>query len=302
MGKFRRSWLLFKSSVSVMVRHKRLLVFPIVTAVLTAVIALFFLAPMVLLPTGYSFTQAGHWNALSHSLFRHSPGGAATVTGAGAIYLVFLYFGSMFLATFFNVAFYNEILAALSGQPVSIRRGLSFAGTKLMPILVWTLFAGLVGLIIKALEERLNFLGRIIARLVGLAWSIAAIFAIPVIVREGHTTNPLHILRSSASKLKRTWGEALIGYVGLTFGNFLVGIGSVLLLGGAAVVSIALENYWIIAFTGLVWLLGMIVLAYVTSVASQIYKGALYLYASEGVIAEPYNKEMLDQAWKTKRD
>jgi hypothetical protein len=33
----------------------------------------------------------------------------------------------MFLATFFNVTFYSEIMAALNGRGVSLRRGLSLA-------------------------------------------------------------------------------------------------------------------------------------------------------------------------------
>ena len=44
---------------------------------------------------------------------------------------------------------------------MSIPRGLKFAGTKLKAILMWTLFAGLVGLIIKTLEQKLDFVGRI---------------------------------------------------------------------------------------------------------------------------------------------
>ena len=41
--------------------------------------------------------------------------------------------------------------------------------------------------------------------------------------------------------------------------------------------------------------------SYLSSVASQVYKGALYLYAAEGIIPEPYNREMLDMAWKFKK-
>jgi len=58
------------------------------------------------------------------------------------VYLAFLYFVSMFFATFFNVAFYHEILVALAGQSVSIIRGLKFAGTKWKAVLMWALFAG----------------------------------------------------------------------------------------------------------------------------------------------------------------
>jgi len=207
----------------------------------------------------------------------------------------------MFFATFFNVAFYNEILAALSGQTVSIGRGIKFACTRWKAVLMWTLFAGLVGLIIKAIEQRLEVVGRILARFIGLAWSIASVFVIPIIVREEQGANPLNLLKKSAGILKRTWGEALIGYAGLAFANTLILLGSVGLLMGALVVSFALENFWFIAITGVLWLFALLAWSYVTSVASQVYKGALYLYAAEGVVAEPYNQEMLDMAWKFKK-
>src|SRR5262249_29329095 len=153
MNKFQRSWLLFKSSVSVIARNKQLLVFPVVIFVCTTFIILFFLAPPLLRPTGHSYLSAEHWQAIYHSIFTQSGDAAGqgrsqvAFTPAAVGYLIFLYFVSMFLATFFNVAFYHEILAALSGQPVAIGRGLKFAGTKLGAILMWTRFAGLVGLL-----------------------------------------------------------------------------------------------------------------------------------------------------------
>jgi hypothetical protein len=36
--------------------------------------------------------------------------------------------------------------------------------------------------------------------------------------------------------------------------------------------------------------------------AGQIYKGALYLYAANGLVSEPYSQEMLDSAWKFKKE
>jgi hypothetical protein len=307
MNKFQRSWSLFKSSVSVIARNKMLLVFPVVIFVCTSFIILFFLAPPLLRPTGHPYLSADHWQAIYHSLFTESPahagrsGSQVGFTPGAAGYLIFLYFVSMFLATFFNVAFYHEILAALSGQSVAIGRGLKFAGTKLGAILMWTLFAGLVGLIIKTIEQRLELVGRIIARFLGLAWSVAAVFAIPVIVREERGVNPLAMLQKSAAILKRTWGEALIGYAGLTFANMLVVFGSLVVLGGALAVSVVLSNFWILVPVAVVWVAALFAWSYFTGIASQIYKCALYLYAADGVVPHPYNQEMLDQAWKFKK-
>ena len=308
MNKLQRSWRLLRSSLSVIGRNKELLVFPIVVFTCTLVIVLFFLAPPLLRPTGYSYGSAEHWQAISHSLFRPSTvanaqqSSQATFTPAALAYLALLYLLAMFIATFCNVAFYHEILAALSGQTVSISRGLKFAATRLRAILFWTLFAGLIGLIIKAIEERLALVGRIIGRLIGLAWSVAAVFAIPVIVREERNANPLAVLQKSAGILKRTWGEALIGYVGLTFANTLIAIGSFILLMGVLALSVVLGSYWLMAIVGVVWLLTLFAWAYVTAVASHVYRGALYLYAAEGIVAEPYDREMLDQAWKFKKE
>jgi hypothetical protein len=217
------------------------------------------------------------------------------------VYLAFLYFVSMFFATLFNVAFYHEILAALGGQSVSIIRGMKFAGMKWKAVLLWALFAGLVGLIIRQLEERLSFVGRIIARFIGIAWSIAAVFVIPIIVCEEQTANPVTLLKKSAGTLKRTWGEALIGYVGLGAISGLMMIVSMVFLAGALAASIVLHNFWLLAVAGLLWLTAMFTLSYLTSLAGQIYKGALYLYATSGVVPEPYSQEMLDSAWKFKK-
>jgi hypothetical protein len=294
-----------KSSLSVIGRNKPLLVFPIVVFACTVVIILFFLAPTVLRPTGYSYASGEHWQAISHSLFTQTEGAGSrshyALTPGAMAYLAFLYFVSMFIATFFNVAFYHEILAALTGQPVSITRGLKFASTRLWSILMWTLFAGLVGLIIKAIEQRMAIVGQIIARFIGLAWSIAAVFVIPVIVRRETNANPLAVLRDSAGVLKRTWGEALIGYVGLSVANTLITLCSLVVVGGAIVVSVALHSFWLIAVVVPVWLLLLFAWSYVVSVASHVYRGALYLYAAEGVVVAPYDQQMLDMAWKFKK-
>jgi len=304
MNKFERSWLLLKSSLSIIGRNKQLLVFPLVTFICTAAIVLFFLGPPILRPTGNPYTSAEHWKTISHSLFTETgDGGRAhfSLTRGAMVYAGFLYFIAMFIGTFFNVAFYHEILAALTGQPVSLGRGLKFAFSKLGSIFMWTLFAGLVGLIIKIIEERLDWVGQIIGRLVGLAWSVAAVFAIPIIVREERNANPLAVLQKSAGVLKRTWGEALIGYAGLSIANSLVALGSLICLAGTIAISIVLHIYWLIVIAAIVWLCAMFIWSYVAGVASNVYRGALYLYAAEGVVAAPYSQDTLDMAWKFKK-
>ena len=307
MSKFQRSWILFKSSVRIILQNKILLVFPILTLTLSFFILLFFLAPVALQKTGHGYVELDHWTAVGRTLFTSTappaPGAAEELQlkPLGIVYAYSLYFVCMFLATFFNVAFYHEILAALKGGSISISRGLGFALSKWKSILLWSLFAGLVGAIIRAIEEKLSFVGRFIVGLLGTAWSVACVFVIPVIIVEETTVNPFIMLKRSALTLKKTWGESLIGYVGLQFGSLLIFFISLFWFGAAIFLSVKLENYWILAVAGASWLVGVTAFAYLTSVAGQVYRCALFLYATEGTIPEPYNLELLQMAWKMKK-
>ena len=314
MNRFKRSWLLLKASLRVIFQNKKLLLFPVIISVLTLGIVVFFLAPVALQPTGYSYTQPEHWEKIGSGLVEKTETGRVTigdhnsasrsakvewhVSREAALYGVCLYLLAMYFATFFNVAFYHEILAALRGESVSITRGLFFACTRWHAILLWSLFAGLVGVLIRVIEDRLGVIGRIIAGILGTVWSVASLFVVPAIAYDSEAVNPLRLLRESANSLRHTWGETLIGYVGLSFANLLILLLSVIPMTAAVVASVLWQNYWIIAVASVVWIGGLCCWGYLTNVASQVYKGALYLYANERTIPAPYSEELLDSAWK----
>src|SRR5208337_4937927 len=169
-------------------------------------------------------------------------------------------------------AFYSEIIAALNGKGVSFRRGLSAARSRLPSILAWSLLAGVVGWLIRAIEQRLPLAGRIVTGLIGMAWSIAAVFAIPVIIQEQPMRNPIKILQQSAMTLKRTWGEGLIGYVGFSAGTLVIFGCSLLPLLLAGALALAFHSVWLIIMAGVIWLLGLLFIGYVSSVAGHVYR------------------------------
>jgi len=307
MNKLHRSWILFKCSVSVVLQNKKLLIFPFLSFIFTVAVLICAAAPIAFLDTGHGLGQAEHWKAVTHKLFsastvdsvqgsttRVTPKPLAVAIGAG-VYLV-----SMFLATFFNVAFFHQILAALRGQAVSINNGFQFAFSRIQAILLWSLFAGVIGLIIKALEQKVDILGKIILRLVGTAWSVASVFVIPVLIMEPDK-NPVNVLRKSASTLKKTWGESLVGYLGLQMSGMIALCFSFVLLGCGIAASIAFHSFWIFAVAILFWIFFLFAFSYLTNVASQVYKCALFVYASEGSIPQPYNSDLLEMAWKMKK-
>jgi hypothetical protein len=301
---FRRSWQLFRSSLQILAHHRKLLIFPAVTLCCLLVITLFFLAPVVLVPTGHSWSQLAHWQTLASRWGEFVTVPANTPrwhpNTMAYLYLAVIYLAAMINATFFNVAFYHEILKALAGGPVSLRAGLAFASGRIRSILLWSLFAGAVGFIISALEKRFGVVGRFVMRLIGVTWSVASVFVIPIMVREAGT-NPVMLLKTSAATLRKTWGEALIGYVGITLGAQIVVLGSVLLVVGWGGLAVLVDRPLLVVPVSIGWMLALMVFLYVVKIANDIFRCALYVYASEGVVPEPYTAELMDAAWKVRK-
>ena len=57
MSKFQRSWALLKCSFRVIFENKILLLFPVILSLLMIVMVAFFLAPVVLWPTGHGLAE-----------------------------------------------------------------------------------------------------------------------------------------------------------------------------------------------------------------------------------------------------
>jgi hypothetical protein len=302
--KLHRSWQLFKHSVMVIREHPKLLVFPIVTGILTAGIALFFLAPVALVLLAPHWIEGGRIQAVADSVgflrFKQAGNFNFQLQPIGAAILAVIYLLDMFLATMASVAFNSEILEALGSRPVSIRHGISVACRRWKSVLLWSLLAGILGLTIRALEERLAFFGRLIAGFIGLTWSVASIFAIPILARDSSVSNPFAVLSKSAETIKRTWGEMLAGYVGMKGTNILVLWFSILfwVLTGAAAYFL---SPWLLLMAGVPWLFALVAYSYLASIASRVYLCALYLYASEGAVPAPYDASMMTTGWKLKK-
>lgn len=302
--RLRTSWELLLRSLQVIRLHPRLALFPIVSAAATMGLALFFFVPVLL----FVFNRGGEWletwgawgRRMDHMTKDEWRAALQGVHGLVYAYGAVIYLVSLLAATFFNVAFYHQILRALGGETVSLREGWDFALSRWRSIVLWSLLAGTVGLIIRAIEERLGWLGRIVMAFIGAAWSIASVFAIPVIIRR-EDSDPLAVLKDSAATLKKTWGESLAGFVGIQLGGALMlvavvafGVTLTIVAGRFHLMPLALSLCAL-------WLLAVIAMGFLLGMATHIYRCALYVYASEGVVPEPYTAALMDAGWKVKK-
>src|SRR5437762_2883723 len=79
-----------------------------------------------------------------------------------------------------------------------------------------------IAMVLRAIEERAGFIGRIVVGFLGTAWTVATFLAVPVLVNED--VGPIEAVQKSVTLLKKTWGENLIGNAGLgvVFGLLMV--------------------------------------------------------------------------------
>lgn len=301
MSKARSSWKVFGASLAVIRRTPTLLVFPIFTTVaMLAMVGAFGLLSIVEIG-GTAARPETWWPTIDHALAHLDRAQDITIPLAFYAECAAVYLVGMFVSTFFNVAFFHEIIASLRGDSVSISRGLRFAVGRLRVIALWTLCSGIIGLAIKAIESRLDVMGRLFMGAVGIAWSLASVFAIPAIVLGDKNETPAGLVRRSAGALERTWGETLIGYVGMELAGGLIGLGSLVFFVAATAASIHFDSFLILGVVFVTWFVALVVLAYLSSAASRIFKAALFLYAAEGTLPPSHDRAMFDGALRTAR-
>ncbi len=263
MGRIGTGWQLTKTSLHVLSKDKELLLFPLISGLaLIGILAVF---------VGGMFVAFGFGTAFGGDM-----------TWLFAVLMIVYYFLSFFIAFFFNAAVIGAATIRLNGGNPTLGDGLRVARENVGRIFLWALFAATVAMILRAIQQRLGFVGKILIGLVGIAWSLATYFVVPVLVYE--KIGPWAAVKRSAHLFKVTWGETLVGGFSMGAIFVLLGLAGILapilgfLVGGVAglvVGIVVLVVYWI-------------VLGLVASAASSILIAALYRYATTGKVAEDF--------------
>ena len=278
--RFSRSWRLVKASGSVLMQDKRLLVFPLISSIATILVGACFILPMLGL---------GALDGLS----------SGTVD-TGVYIVAFLFYTSQyFVIFFFNAALVGAAMMRMDGGSPTVRDGLNIAMSKIGSIFGYALIAATVGMILRAIQERVGFLGKIIVGLLGIGWTMATYLVVPVLVARD--VGPVDAVKESAALLKKTWGENVIGQAGLgsafvllSFGALICGIA--LVIGAVFTKSIALT---IIA--AIIAIVVMVALALIHAALSGIYAAALYRYAVGGQATLGFDSAVLENAFAQKK-
>lgn len=281
MGKFARSWALIKASLSVLRSDRELLVFPLVSAVTVILVALSFILPMFGL-----------------GLFEHLDRGNGAMPPVFYAWLFAFYLVQYFVMFFFNSALVGAAMIRLDGGDPTVADGLRIARGKWRQILGYAAIAATVGMVLRAIEQRAGFVGRIVVGLIGVSWTLATFLTVPVLVARD--VGPVEAVKESAALLRHTWGENLIGNGGLGLVLVLLNLG-VIGLGAVLAIGLASQGLAVLAIVAVV-LAGLAVLglALIQAALTGIYSAALYRYAVEGNAPAGFDGVLLQGAFQRK--
>lgn len=267
---------LIKQSFRVLRLDKELLLFPLLSAIACVLVAISFIAPM---------WGAGYLDSVSES---------GEVGILGYLLLFGFYVANYFVIIFFNAAIIECAIIRFRGGNPTVADGLKGAGSRVPQIFAWAMVAATVGMILRALEERAGFIGRIVVGLLGLAWSAGTFFVVPIIVME--RLGPIDAAKRSVAIVKQTWAESLTAHMGI---GLLAGLCYFLAIGMivAGVVVAAGTSAtlgWIIIGAGVA---SFILIALCSATLQAIVTGALYMYAGQGTVPEQFERATLDRVF-----
>ncbi len=273
MSKLTTTWELAKVSWGVLRADKELLLLPVLSAICAVVVSASFFVPLVLVPETLSKGDMRIGVYLGLFLF---------------------YFVNYFVMIFFNTALIGAATIRLQGGDPTLGDGLRFAWGNVNRIVQWAAVAATVGMILRIIEERVGWLGQLMVRLVGAAWTVATYFVVPVLVYE--KLGPIEAVKRSASMFRETWGERMSSAVSFGLLFFLLALPAFFAPFIAAMLFGSVAFLVVLAIA----VLYLIALAVISSALNGVFVAALYQYAQSRQATGPFTPELLNSAWRRK--
>jgi hypothetical protein len=283
--KISRSWSLAGQCWEVLKEDPKLLVFPLLSSVALLVLLGSFALPVFALYHGLqpamSDSNTTHTNRLLFYISMY------------AFYVV-----GYTVMMFFNSALISVALKRLDGESASIREGFEAALANLPAIVGYAMIAATVGTLLRAVEERVGLIGRIVVAVIGAGWTLATAMTLPVLIEEN--VGPVEAISRSLDLLKSNWGENLIGNGGISLGVAVVAIPVMVVAVLVMFAALATKAAATMVLGMLFFALTIIVLGLVSTTLHTIYTAALYRFATGSKDSAGIDGDLLAEAYRQK--
>ncbi|MFL5787611.1 MAG: DUF6159 family protein [Flavisolibacter sp.] len=259
-------WKLSMNSFKVLKENKKLIIFPILSGVSLLLIMGSFVVALL---------ASNGWDADNMKEYSKA---------TGYLFMFLYYLVNYFIVVFFNMALIHCTKLYFQGEEPTIKKGLQFSLSRIGSIFAWAVFAATVGTILRAIQERAGFIGKIITGIVGIVWSIATFFVVPIIAYEN--LGPIKAVKRSTQLMKEKWGESLAA----TFSFGIIQFIAILCVG----IPLFLIGSVINIVVGMVFvLMGVFIVVAIFSAAQTIFISAVYHNINDEPVKH-FNKQMLD--------
>lgn len=269
-GTLSRSWQLIKETWLVLSKDKELIFFPVISCLAVLVIIASFILPLI---------------------FTGLPDGAVGPV-IWVILLALFYFFAYFIVIFFNSGLIACAHIRLSGGDPTVGDGLRYAAGHAGQIFLWAAISATIGLVLSVIRNRGGAAGLLAAGIAGTAWSLVTFFVIPVMIFE--EKGVLTAIKNSMSLFKKTWGENIIGSIGI--GLVMLPVLLAFFAVFAAIITASSLLYPLIIL--LVVLIGVCGVVY--SALRGIFITALYIYAKTGTVPSAFSGDLIQWAFLEK--
>jgi hypothetical protein len=266
-------WKIAMNSFKILKENQQLIIFPILSGLsLLLIMGSFFV--VILGSAGWDFDNLA------------DPGTAT------AYLLMFLFYViNYFVVVFFNMALIHCTRLYFKGEEATVRKGLEFSMSRIGVIFSWALFAGTIGAILKIIQEESGLVGKIITGIIGVVWSIATFFVVPIIAYEN--LGPVAAFKRSSQLMKKKWGESL----GATFSFGLIQFIAIVVLG--LVLYLVGSIFHPVAGIALA-VLGAFIVMTVISAAQTIFVSAVYHNVTDDPTTH-FNNALIDDLFVNKK-
>ena len=266
MSRIARSFRLVEQSYRLLMQDKELMILPLISGAIGLVI--------VAVVAGIGFAAS----------FAFEPGPALYIP-------FFLFYIVMFsIGYFFQAAVIAGATERMRGGEPTVSSALAAAARRAGPILMWAVVAATVGVILKMIQDRVGFIGKIVVGLVGAAWSFATFFVVPVLVLEDRTIDDS--FKRSVNLFKKTWGENLVGGASIGLAMLCAWVTLVAATGLLAyVIGVAAVS---------LFLVGAVALTVFSSALQGVFTASLFRYATEGQGPAGFDPDLLQNAFVPK--
>jgi len=281
LQRFRNGWSLVKASGSVLAQDKELLLFPVLSGL--AVVAV-----------SASFFGVGLLTGLQEAF----EGGDVAFDGIGTVVGILYYMVLYTVIFFFNAALVGAAMIRLNGGDPTVADGFRIATDKIGPIIGYAALAASVGMLVRAISERSQWLGRMVAGLIGTAWTLSTFLVVPILVTKD--VDPWTAVKESATLFKQTWGEQVAGNasIGLVFLPVYL---LVFILGIVGIAAAASVSPILAVAIGCSMVGAILFVALINSALSTVYQAALYQFATTGEVPMGFDSRTISEAFVSKR-